>query len=260
MHEKVILVSVDGMRPDGIAASGDSYLLQLAAQGSSCLDASTIMPSVTLPCHSSLFFSVDAQRHGITTNTWTPMVRPIPSLADVVAQAGGVTGMFYNWEQLRDLSAPGTMDMSYYERLRGFDQDPLASDRSVTDHCIAFLAEKQPDFVFLYLGVTDEAGHKCGWMSQPYLDAIANASACIRRVQEAAGDGYHLIITADHGGHDRIHGTDCPEDMTIPIIFYGARFEAGKKLQGVSIKDIAPTVAELMQLRRPADWEGVSVL
>ena len=39
MHEKVILVSVDGMRPDGIAASGDSYLLQLAAQGSSCLDA-----------------------------------------------------------------------------------------------------------------------------------------------------------------------------------------------------------------------------
>ena len=91
-------------------------------------------------------------------------------------------------------------------------------------------------------------------------DAIANASACIRRVQEAAGDGYHLIITADHGGHDRIHGTDCPEDMTIPIIFYGARFEAGKKLQGVSIKDIAPTVAELMQLRRPADWEGVSVL
>ncbi len=58
MNEKVILISVDGMRPDGITACGNDYLLKLAAQGASCLDASTIMPSVTLPCHSSLFFQV----------------------------------------------------------------------------------------------------------------------------------------------------------------------------------------------------------
>ena len=59
MKNKVIVISVDGMRPDGIENCGNRFLLDLAQEGSSCLRASTIMPSVTLPCHSSLFFSVD---------------------------------------------------------------------------------------------------------------------------------------------------------------------------------------------------------
>ena len=54
-----------------------------------------------------------------------------------------------------------------------------------------------------------------------------------------------LWFTADHGGHDRTHGTDSPEDMTIPFIINGKDFKAGEKLENVSIKDIAPTVAKL---------------
>ena len=54
-----------------------------------------------------------------------------------------------------------------------------------------------------------------------------------------------LWFTADHGGHDRTHGTDSPEDMTIPFIIKGKDFKAGEKLENVSIKDIAPTVAKL---------------
>ena len=40
-----------------------------------------------------------------------------------------------------------------------------------------------------------------------------------------------------------MHGTDMPEDMIIPIFFLGKPFEAGKEIEGLSIKDIAPTVA-----------------
>jgi hypothetical protein len=40
------------------------------------------MPSVTLPCHTSMFRGVTPERHGITTNTWTPQVRPVPSIID----------------------------------------------------------------------------------------------------------------------------------------------------------------------------------
>ena len=260
MKNKVIVISVDGMRPDGIENCGNRFLLDLAQEGSSCLRASTIMPSVTLPCHSSLFFSVDAERHGITTNTWMPMVRPIPSMGDVVAQAGGICGMFFNWEQLRDLNAPGTMDRSYYERIWSPYRDVKGADDHVTDQCIAFMNEAKPDFIFLYLGVTDEVGHKHGWMTPEYLDSVAHASDCIRKVKEAAGDEYHIIVTADHGGHDRSHGSDMPEDMTIPIIFWGKSFESGKKLDNVNIKDIAPTVADVMGINKPRDWEGKSIL
>ena len=40
------------------------------------------MPSVTLPCHMSLFHSVDPDRHGITTNGYVPQVRPIKGMFD----------------------------------------------------------------------------------------------------------------------------------------------------------------------------------
>lgn len=257
MKNKVILISIDGMRPDGILSCGNDYLVKLAEEGSSCFSSSTIMPSVTLPCHSSLFFSVDAERHGITTNTWMPMVRPIPGISDVVCNAGGICGMFFNWEELRDLSRPGSNERTYYERIH---TGSTQADDHVTEECISFMKDSSPDFIFLYLGTTDEEGHKHGWMSPEYLSAIAHASDCVRKVREAAGNDYHIIITADHGGHDRIHGTDMPEDMTIPIIFWGSTFEAGKKLTGVSIKDIAPTIADVMDLRRPNDWEGNSIL
>ena len=38
-----------------------------------------------------------------------------------------------------------------------------------------------------------------------------------------------LWFTADHGGHDRTHGTDSPEDMTIPFIIKGKNFKVGEK-------------------------------
>ena len=69
-----------------------------------------------------------------------------------------------------------------------------------------------------------------------------------------------VIVTADHGGHDRTHGTPLPEDMTIPVVFCGPKFEKGKTLSGVSIKDIAPTVTALLGVEPDEDWEGKSLI
>ena len=72
MENKVVLVLVDGMRPDGILACGERYLQDLAAQSSASFAAKTVFPSITLPCHTSLFFGVQPQRHGVLTNEWRP--------------------------------------------------------------------------------------------------------------------------------------------------------------------------------------------
>lgn len=69
-----------------------------------------------------------------------------------------------------------------------------------------------------------------------------------------------LWFTADHGGHDRTHGTDSPEDMTIPFIIKGKDFKAGEKLENVSIKDIAPTAAKLLDIVPDQAWEGKSLV
>ena len=107
---------------------------------------------------------------------------------------------------------------------------------------------------------TDEkGGHDAGWMSEKYLHHIAVAIDCVKRVSEEFPD-YEIVVTADHGGHDRCHGSDKPEDMTIPMFFKTDRLEAGKGLTDVSLLDIAPTVIELAGLEPAPEWEGKSLV
>lgn len=256
MGTKVLLILVDGMRPDAIPLCRHPFLSRFARESTHTMRATTVMPSVTLPCHTSLFFSVNPDRHGITTNCWTPMVRPIDGLADVVAKSGKKAAFFYDWEELRDLARPGSLRCSYYLHMAGRPD----ADSRVTDKAIEYINEAEPDFVFLYLGQTDEGGHAFGWMGEEYLKFVAGASACIERITGAVEGRYSVVVTADHGGHGRCHGTDSPEDMTIPIILHGDAFAAGKELPEANIKDIAPTIAELMELPKPKEWEGKSLL
>lgn len=80
------------------------------------------------------------------------------------------------------------------------------------------------------------------------------------RVVNSLPDDFTVIVTADHGGHDRTHGTDSPENMTIPFISKRKDFKPGEKLENVSIKDIAPTVAKLLDIAPDQTWEGKSLV
>lgn len=255
--EKVILVLVDGMRPDAILENRNEFLRELAYHNRYTLKAKTIMPCCTLPCHSSLFFSVDADRHGITNNTWKPLVRPIDSLIDVVNKEGKKAGMFYNWEELRDLNRPGSLNRSYYQRIEEGKNIILEMEKEqeMTKIVTDYIKKEAPDFVFLYLGYTDHAGHDFGWMSDEYGEVLSNAIGCIEKLWKEVNTEYSMVIIADHGGHGRDHGYDIPEDMTIPIILAGEGLASGE-IEKASIKDIAPTIAKLLQLKVPLEWEG----
>ena len=253
MKKKVILISIDGMRPDGLMQCGNPYVDTLLKMGSYTLDAKTVFPSKTLPCHMSMFHSIPPERHGITVNEYTPPVRPVNGICEQVKDFEGISCMYYGWEPLRDITRPLSLKASTFINAYTFE----GSDGLLTDAALDYIPKKEPDFVFLYMVETDEkGGHGFGWMSEGYLGYISAAIDNVKRVIEAYGDKYTVIITADHGGHDRMHGTDLPEDMTIPMIFIGEDFEAGKRLRGVSILDIAPTVTAVMGIPAAPEWEG----
>ena len=254
---KVILILSDGMRPDAITDIPEA--VEMMQQSSYTLDATTVMPSVTLPCHVSLFHSVDPMRHGTTTNTYMPQVRPITGLCEVLRKAGKKHAFFYNWEELRDLARPDSLVHSYF--YSGHQEGWFeTANRKVTDAAIAYIAEEQPDFVFLYLGWSDEAGHKYGWMTEEYMRAVQESWKNIKQVTEACSEEYTVIVTADHGGHDRTHGTDMPEDMLIRVFIRGRDLEAVKFLEHVNIKDLAPTIAKILDAEPDAEWEGKSLI
>lgn len=253
MKEKVILISIDGMRPDGFLQCGHPFVKQMLEQFSFCLQARSVVPPVTLPCHTSIFYGVEPARHGIITNQYHPPVRPIRGLAEQLEAAGSINAAFYNWEPMRHVWQSGSMKYSLY--VDAYQQEN--TDAFLTGQAIDLIERVQPDFVYLYLVETDDkGGHDCGWMTEEYLRRVANAIDCVQQVFETAGENYHIFVTADHGGHGRDHGEDCPEDMTIPMFFYGRCFEKGKQLEGLNLMDLAPTIASLMGANLSREWEG----
>jgi predicted AlkP superfamily pyrophosphatase or phosphodiesterase len=255
--KKVILISIDGMRPDGLARCGHPFAEEVRKLGSWTQDAHTVFPSVTLPCHMSLFHSIPPERHGMTTNVYMPPVRPVKGLFEQVKSAKKKAAMFYGWEPLRDVARPESL--KFAEFIYAYTEE--SADTSLTDSALARIQKSKPDFVFLYMVDTDEkGGHDNVWMSEEYLRRVSIAVDNIRRVIESCGDEYTVVITADHGGHDRTHGTDMPEDTTIPMFYVGKDFPAGQRFSGGSILDIAPTVAKLMGAFPAPEWEGKALI
>ena len=253
---KILVIIVDGMRPDALIKTDNAkYLLENSKY---TLNARTVTPSVTLPCHMSLFHSVDPSRHGTTTNVYTPNVRPINGLCEVLLNSRKTCAFFYNWEEIRDLARPNSLAFSYFckGRLFGYDK----ANNIITDAAIDYLTKNETDFTFLYLGYTDMAGHNFGWMSDEYMAAMENSFANITKLYNKLPEDYTIIVTADHGGHDRTHGTELNEDMTIPIMLLSKNEKAELDFTSASIKDIAPTVTKLLGVCPDDEWEGKSLL
>lgn len=258
MDKKVLLILADGFRPDALTACSHLFTDRLCKLGSYSLNALTVYPSVTLPCHMSLFHSVSPDRHGILTNTYVPQVRPVSGLCEQLRAAGKRCAFFYDWEELRDLSRPSSLAYSFF--VSGDQNTYHRADRIITNEAIRYIMSEQPDFAFVYLGLTDHAGHESGWMGREYLSACGQSLEETCRLVEQFRQEYTIFFTADHGGHGRSHGSAEDEDMRIPLICIGPDFAPGPMSGTPSILDIAPTAAQLLGASPAPEWEGRSLI
>jgi predicted AlkP superfamily pyrophosphatase or phosphodiesterase len=255
MDHSAILILIDGLRPDQLAQADTPTIDALMAAGASTLCACTVTPSITLPCITSLFHSANPERHGITGNLWTPAPGLGVSLFQAIRMAGGSTASLYNWEQLRDLSPPGALDLSLF--MANCDDPGGTGDRALTDEAVCWLKRRAFTFVFFYLGHVDVAGHAHGYTSARYRRAIENADGCVGRVLDVLPDDITVVLTSDHGGHERAHGSDADEDLTVPFVMRGPGIPAGRAISdAVRIIDVAPTIVSRLGLPAPQVWAG----
>jgi phosphopentomutase len=176
----------------------------------------------------------------------------------VLQDARLTTAFFYNWEELRDLGRPGSLNASFMVKDTTGDG---SADTAVAHLAASWLPGNPVNFTFVYLGGTDIAGHAWGWMSDSYLQAIGHADRCIGTVLDVLPADCTILVTSDHGGHEQMHGTNCPEDMTTPLIFSGPGIPAGKLLpDAIQITDIAPTIAHFFGVRAPKEWIGQPII
>lgn len=252
----VILIITDGIRPDSIQQANTPHFDCLLEGGAFTWSAQSLMPTVTLPCHMSIFHSVPSDRHGILSNNYHPQVRPIPGLYEQVNRAGLRSAAYYTWDPLRDLSRPLCVDYTLFVQTNF--KDLANSDRPTVNAAVAQIRAQNYDFTFLHLGSGDEIGHLYGWMSDEQIQHVEILDSFVGQMLDAMSVGDVLIIHSDHGGHDRTHGTESPEDMTIPWMAYGKGIRAKHEIQAdVSLLNTTPTIAHILDIEPAPQWEGV---
>lgn len=277
--QHVFIVSIDGGKPAAISRSRMPLLKELAAEGACTWVASTIFPSITLPSHTSMLTGVGPQKHHILWNTWKPQagVVRVPTIFAEAKKAGFSTAMFVGKEKFRHLLQPGTIDEFDFDAPDAAAHGAVTMDktapakvqtvlaRTVAKHAAQYILRQKPNLCFIHFTDTDDIGHRYGWGSPQQLQAFARVDAALAQVLQAIDQAgilqdSVLIVTADHGGHDRTHGTRRPEDMTIPWIAWGKGVRPHCTITApVNTCDTAATALWLLDVPRPDSLDGKPV-
>ena len=265
LTRNVIVVSIDGLRPDAITTYAAPTLQRLMREGSYTLSARTIDPSKTLPSHTSMLTGQPPDRHGVLWNNVTSAERDsidLPNIFSVARLRGYSTAAFFSKAKFGPLQVAGTLD---YSQAPGGWFGRWSSQRTVAD-VATYLESAKPNVLFVHLTDPDAAGHHNGWMTDEYGRAVIEADRAVNRLvslaDRAYGSGnFSLIITADHGGHGTNHGSNDPRDVTIPWIAWGQGVKQGElRESSIRTMDTAATVLWLLALDEPAEWAGRAVV
>ena len=254
---RVLILSIDGLRPDAIELTPMSNLQALMQQGAYSLVAQTIYPSSTLPSHSSMLTGLCPDKHGVDWNDYIPK-RGYANGVDIfdLAHAAGLrTVMVVGKEKLRQVTEPESTDVFEFVN----DRDVVIAAR------VAELVPQGFGLMFVHFPTPDWMGHEYGWLSPEQFSVIFRADEALQTILNAlqnAGmrEDTLIIVTADHGGHSTTHGTRQLEDMTIPWVIAGPGVRHAVLPTNINTTDTAATVVWALGLPLQPDWDGLPVL
>jgi predicted AlkP superfamily pyrophosphatase or phosphodiesterase len=196
------------------------------------------------------------RKHGVNWNDYMPEFgyAQVTDLFDVAHATGLKTVMYVGKEKLRQITEPESTDV--YEFIP--DRDLVIIERLLENFPADF------DLMFVHFPTADWMGHLYGWLSPEQFSVLFRADQALGNLlAELDARGIReetlIIVTADHGGHDFIHGSSLPEDMTIPWIAFGAGIQPASLTGKITTTDTAATAAFALNLPISEEWDGVPV-
>ncbi len=249
------VISIDGCAARFLPAYDIPNLRTLTENGSWTLKARTVSPSLTLPATASMVSGLTVRDHGIDWDAYAPARGTIrvTTIFTEAHNAGRSTAMFVGYPSLEHLATRGAVDVY---------QCPGADDSLIMDSVIEDLFGERRNLYFIQLPQTEAAGRQFGWGSGPYQAAVERADRQIGRLLEAIAREHlssnsAMIVTSDHGGHDRMFGTGLDEDMVIPWILAGRDVRAGYQITDrMFVLDTAATALAVLGVPIPDTWAG----
>jgi 2,3-bisphosphoglycerate-independent phosphoglycerate mutase len=142
-----------------------------------------------------------------------------------------------------------------------YDLMPEMSAQGIADAAIAHLKDVGPEFMCLNFANPDMVGHT--GVFSAIVKAVEATDRCLQQVVEAGlALGYEFIVIADHGNADfavNDDGTPNTAHTTNPVPVWLVS-ERRKSLQSGILADVAPTILDLMGIKKPDQMTGHSLL
>lgn len=258
---RVIIVVLDGLRPDAIDAFGLSNIRGMALDGASTMSARTVSPSCTWPAITSLLSGVSPDMHGILRDSAhvpkpkTPIL-PLPAL---LSRSGYPCAVF-----MRTLPALYRGTARRIAKGLGFAEAHFAGTtaQEVIMSASDTLRTQERGLIVMHWADADQAGESHGWMTQEYSDACRRLDAgvgLLLTLTSFSTDPHTLVIAlADHGGGGvtvNDHSEEHPLNWTIPLVLGGGSVRR-MTLDGAHLLDVPATAAWALGVTTPKVYAG----
>lgn len=255
---RVILVLIDGLRPDAITPSIMPSLDAFAHNYTLALRARTVRPSTTVAALASLATGVGPANHRLVEPGLGFLGR-LGSLRPVARELGkgGVATDVVSGELAR-----GAWPVAQALAAAAGVRQVVSGGRTPADAAAAasqILLAGEEQVVFVYLPDCDRAGHAYGWMSPEYSKAAAAVDVAVGQLSSWVEDALVMVL-ADHGGGGvRPDDHDEPHEINdrIPLIIGGQGATRRHQLtRPVSLLDVPATLLWWFSRPIPPTYEG----
>jgi predicted AlkP superfamily pyrophosphatase or phosphodiesterase len=247
---KVLIVSIDGLRPDVLLRSNAPVLRSLMKRGSFTFHAQTTDVAITLPSHTTMLTGVPPSVHGVVWNddryTKAPRYPSTPTIFIRAKQTGHTTALIAGKSKFVALAQPGSLDWQF------IPTTTHESDERVATEARQIITMHHPDLSFVHFPNVDIVGHDRGWGSNEQVQAIHAADALVGAVVDAfermvGSREYLIIVSSDHGGSGTSHDGDDPRSLAVPLLLVGTKVPADLDLtlnrSRIGIEDIFMTAS-----------------
>ena len=148
-------------------------------------------------------------------------------------------------------------------KVETYDLKPEMSAYEVCDKVVEAIKSEKYDSIILNFANPDMVGHTGS--IEAAIKALEAIDECVQRVVEAieSVNGV-LLITADHGNCEQMIDYKTGEPHTahttnpVPLAIIG--LPSNKKIKEGRLADLAPTMLEIMELEKPDEMTGESLL
>lgn len=227
LKKKILLIGLDGCRADALQIANTPVLDQVISEGYSCMNARTIVPTMSGPGWASMLTGVWYTKHNVNGNLFIGN-----KLKEFVHLFNHIEG--HN-------PALQTVSISHWEPINEKIIDKVdyksspKSDYTVAKQAVQLFENKNPDAVFLHFDDIDHAGHFSGFNpnNKKYIAEIEKVDSLIGQVLTALRsrktfdkEDWLILFSPDHGGINRSHGGGSQVERTTFIIAHNKNINA----------------------------------